>query len=129
MQYETAREHRMKRGGNTENLKPAWKAGQSGNPNGRPKKVVDVAAIARDSSDKAMTKLAKLIDSDDERIALQAAIAVLDRAVGKPKQTIEKTGKREAADYDAAELLTIARMGSTRVTTSEDGEGKPDRLQ
>jgi hypothetical protein len=110
-------------------LESRFKPGQSGNPNGRPKKVVDVAAIARDSSDKAMTKLAKLIDSDDERIALQAAIAVLDRAVGKPKQTIEKTGKREAADYDAAELLTIARMGSTRATTSEDGEGKLDRLQ
>lgn len=79
----------MNPGGNSKNLKPAWKPGQSGNPNGRPKKVVDVAALARDSSTRAMERLAKLVDSDDDRVALQAAIAVLDRAVGKPKQAME----------------------------------------
>lgn len=110
------------------NLRP-FKKGQSGNPAGRPKKVIDVAAIARDSSDKAMTKLAKLIDSEDERIALQAAIAVLDRAVGKPKQTVEKTEKKEPTDYTSDELLSLARMGSARATSPLDGEREPDRLQ
>lgn len=72
----------------TAGLRPFVK-GQSGNPAGRPKKAVDVSSLALDSSDKAMRKLAKLVDSDDDRVALQAAIAVLDRAVGKPKQTTE----------------------------------------
>lgn len=113
---------------NRGNLKPFQK-GQSGNPSGRPKKIIDVAAIARDSSDKAMLKLAKLIDSEDERIALQAAIAVLDRAVGKPKQAIETTTKKEATDYTNAELLNIARMGSARTSAPQHGEREPDRIQ
>lgn len=113
---------------NIGNLK-FFQKGQSGNPSGRPKKIIDVAAIARDSSDKAMLKLAKLIDSEDERIALQAAIAVLDRAVGKPKQAIETTTKKEATDYTNAELLNIARMGSARTSAPQHGEREPDRIQ
>jgi hypothetical protein len=106
-----------------------FKPGVSGNPAGRPKKVVDVAALARDGSDKAMAKLIKLIDSESESIALAAANSVLDRAIGKPKQSIEKTTKKEAADYDAAELLALARMGSTRAAETPSGETEPHRVQ
>lgn len=70
------------------NLRP-FRPGQSGNPNGRPKKVQGVQDLARDNGDKALRKLIKLIDSDDDRVALQAATAILDRAVGKPKQSME----------------------------------------
>lgn len=70
------------------NLKP-FKKGQSGNPSGRPKKAHDVAALAKDNSVKAMERLVRLIDSVDDKVALSAANAVLDRAVGKPKQTVD----------------------------------------
>jgi hypothetical protein len=72
----------------TRGLKPFQK-GISGNPGGRPKKVQDVAALAKDNSVKAMERLVKLIDSGDDKVALAAANAVLDRAVGKPKQTVD----------------------------------------
>lgn len=70
------------------NLKPFQK-GQSGNPSGRPKKDKDITVLARDESEKALKVLIKLMGSDDDRVALTAAQAVLDRAVGKPKQTVD----------------------------------------
>lgn len=94
-------------------LAQQFKKGQSGNPNGRPKKVDAIADLARENGDKAIRKLVKLIDSDDDRVALQAATAVLDRAVGKPKQALDVTRKQDAADYTESELLAIARMGGT----------------
>lgn len=120
-------EHRQRSGGNT-NLRAPWKPGQSGNPNGRPKKVQTLAALAEDQSEKAMRKLAQLIDSDDDRVALVAAQAVLDRVMGKPKQSVETTHKREASDYSRAELLAIARMGREGVATPGHGSAEPDRV-
>ncbi|MBX9659068.1 MAG: hypothetical protein K2X00_10910 [Nitrospiraceae bacterium] len=68
-------------------LKPFAK-GVSGNPRGRPKKVRSIEDIAVENGEKAMRILAKLLDSDDEKVALAAANALLDRGVGKPKQAV-----------------------------------------
>lgn len=78
------------------NLKP-FKKGQSGNPSGRPKKVKEIAAVADKHGVAAIEKLAKLIDSPDDRVALAAAQAVLDRAVGKPKQSVDLKAKHTNA--------------------------------
>ena len=110
------------------NLKP-FRRGVSGNPSGRPKKIIDVVALARDSSTKAMGRLIELIDSDDERIALQASLAMLDRAMGKPKQTAEVPEKRDASDYTSAELLDIIRDSRAGAEPQEDGAGQPDLVE
>lgn len=94
--------------GGIANLKP-FEKGKSGNPSGRPKKSHDITAIARENSIRAIEKLAKLLNSDDDRVALAAANAILDRAIGKPQQTMTVTSKRDVADYDLAELYAIAR--------------------
>lgn len=76
-----------------------------------------------------MEKLAKLIDSEDERVSLQAAIAVLDRAIGKPKQTVENTSKKEPSDYSTDELLQIARMGRTGASETDERQDQPHIVQ
>lgn len=95
------------------NLRP-FKKGQSGNPSGRPKKLVTVSQLAEDSSEKALKKLIALMDSDKDAVALAAAQAILDRAMGKPKQSLDVTKKKDVADFDIAELHAIARTGRTR---------------
>lgn len=103
--------------GGIANLKP-FEKGKSGNPSGRPKKAHDITAIARDNSIAAIEKLAKLMKSDDDRVALAAANAILDRAVGKPQQNMTVTSKRDVADFDLTELYAIAR-------TSRAGDHPP----
>lgn len=105
-----------------------FKRGVSGNPSGRPKKVVDVLELAKDGSTKAVEKLVKLIDSDDDRVALQACVAVLDRAMGKPKQTVETTERKSIIDLSTAELLAIARSGGAGTDKTPARTGGSSRL-
>jgi hypothetical protein len=66
----------------------AWKPGQSGNPGGRPKEEREVLQLARDASPAAIRRLVELMDCDSPRAAIAAANSILDRAFGKPAQTI-----------------------------------------
>jgi len=67
----------------------AWKPGQSGNPKGRPKPDVDIAALAREHGPKCIEVVVKILGSDDEKLRLAAAIALLDRGFGRPKQEMD----------------------------------------
>lgn len=100
-----------------------FRPGQSGNPNGRPKKQKTIAQLAEEHSEKAMLKLVKLIDDDNPKVALAAAQAVIDRYMGKPKQSLDVgTTRRNASDYNESELLSIAGVGSTGTDTQEESE-------
>lgn len=74
----------------TAHLKAPWQKGQSGNPGGRPKAERDIIALARAHTPAAIAALAAALKSKRERVP--AAIALLDRAWGKPQQHIDMDG-------------------------------------
>ena len=63
-----------------------FKPGQSGNPGGRPRAIVDVQELARTYTPAAIKALGNALNSPRERVA--AAQALLDRAWGKPTQPL-----------------------------------------
>lgn len=94
------------------NWTPPWKPGTSGNPNGRPKLVVRVRDLAREQTEKAIATLVECLDAKDGRVRVQAACALLDRAWGKPTQSIqiEREEARELRALSREELMEIARV-------------------
>lgn len=83
-----------------ENIEPhKFKKGQSGNPNGRPKKLPQIDTLIADilGEEKDGTTAAEAILKKLRQMAasgnLKAAEMLLDRAYGKAKQAIEHTGK------------------------------------
>jgi hypothetical protein len=70
-----------------------WLAGQSANPLGRPKRVEQIADLALEQAPAAFAKIIAFIDHADPKIAMAAAVHVLDRAFGKCTQTTDATVK------------------------------------
>lgn len=60
-----------------------WRKGQSGNPAGRPK---GIERLAREHTERAIATLVR--ELDNPRNCVPAAVALLDRGWGRPKQTI-----------------------------------------
>jgi hypothetical protein len=67
-----------------------WQKGApSPNPSGRPKSYPEIVALARENSPAAIRKLVDIMTTTaDEKAAISAANAVLDRAFGKPAQSV-----------------------------------------
>jgi hypothetical protein len=61
----------------------------SGNPGGRPKLPEELRELFRAKGPEALEVLTRCLQSSDERIAIAAATAILDRGYGKPAQTID----------------------------------------
>jgi hypothetical protein len=63
--------------------------GVSGNASGRPKVDKTISDLAAKEAPEAFMELVRLCKDPDPKIRLQAVNAVLDRACGKPKQSID----------------------------------------
>ncbi len=83
--------------------KTAFKAGQSGNPNGRPKRTpeeLDLIAACKERTPAALAVIESIMmEGENERNRLAAATAIIERAHGKPVQpTIESQASKEAIE-------------------------------
>src|SRR5665213_3741032 len=96
---------------------PNWKKGQSGNPGGRPKAIVEVVELARTHTEQAVTTLAhiaKVGKSEAARIA--ASVALLDRGWGKPAQVItDGAAQRPIENYTDEELIAMIAEARTLI--------------
>ena len=86
-----------------------WLPGSSANPGGRPGVPDVIEATLRELSPRAVERLGQLLESDDERIQLEAAKAILDRHLGRPAIQAEVSLHRGVADDHLAALLEMAR--------------------
>jgi hypothetical protein len=92
------------------NLRPV-QPGQVLNPGGRPKIPAEVREAAMALTPKAIETLGKIME--DERVPpgvrVTACERILDRALGKPAQTVDVTTRKDdALDYSIADLVAIA---------------------
>lgn len=53
----------------------------------------EVKELARSAAPRAFQRIVDLVDSEDEKVALAASKEVLDRALGKPNQSVEHSGE------------------------------------
>jgi hypothetical protein len=105
--------------GKIDNLKPFPK-GVSGNPGGKTKQDLEIEAFARlnaklalDTLIEAMTKAPLMSDR------INAAKQVLERAYGKPKETVTVTHERPVSEWTEEQLdAAIANLAG------EEGKGK-----
>jgi hypothetical protein len=109
---------------NNKNLKP-FKPGQSGNPGGKPKIMIEVTAAARERTMQAIETLTKImLDGKATGAArVSAAVALLERGWGKAPQTMTvKRGEGVMKELSDDELIAIASGAAEGVT---NGSGDP----
>lgn len=101
------------------NLKP-FKPGQSGNPSGMSKKAMKVIKTAEDHVADAIEVLAKALKDKDSKVRIAAANAILDRGMGKPKQSIEMSRVARTLDEIATDdLIAAVHEGADSDGTAE----------
>jgi hypothetical protein len=90
---------------------PRWPKGTSGNPGGRPALEPALKTMLAALTPRAIDRLAQALDGDDDRVAVTAAMALLDRALGRPATFADLTvrGEESTAEAYLAALLEVAR--------------------
>lgn len=81
-----------------------WTKGTSGNPGGRPRVAADVRAALEALTPRAVEVLAALLGSEDERIRIRAAEAVLNRTMPPVMAEVAADGAVDTVDFVPAFL-------------------------
>ncbi len=84
-----------------------FEKGKSGNPGGRPKEVAEVRELAKKHGPAAIKRLAKLMTSENERTAVAACEAVLNRGYGRPPQSVTLGGEEDGPPIQLEGVVTF----------------------
>jgi hypothetical protein len=110
-----------------------WVKGVSGNPGGRPKLELSIRELAQRHGMEALETLIHVMRTGRRGEQIVAANAILDRAYGKPTQSVEMSGDRTTlvdllvslnnshADSDPA----IGSPSITDATDADDSDTDP----
>jgi Family of unknown function (DUF5681) len=95
-----------------------FKKGQTGNPKGRPKKIPELEALINDvfGDQDAMKQILTSLQAQAKKGNIRAAEIILDRAYGKPKQSIDHTTDGEKMNSN----ITVNILTPAPPVTSED---------
>jgi hypothetical protein len=100
-----------------------FQKGQSGNPGGRAKAIVEVAAAAREHTIESINTLVEISRNtkatDSARVS--AAVALLDRAWGKAPAVVTLHDNRKLEDLTDAALIAIACGLTAEDSTADRG--------
>ena len=96
-----------------------FEKGISGNPGGRPRVSFEVRELAQSKAPRAFQRLVELMESKNDRVAMAASNAVLDRAYGKPVPE-QRTVAFKAAPIGSAK--DIASAVSSLMAATANGE-------
>lgn len=98
----------------------AWKQGQSGNPEGRSRRDAAILRRLDTLTLKAVDAYAKILSDEQATNSerLQAANAVLDRVLGKPKQQINSQVTVEHGP--TAQLAALMGLSRSALTIDHD---------
>jgi hypothetical protein len=97
-------------------------SGISANPSGRPKGVGEIRELARQYVPAALAKIAGLINSEDEKVALAASQEILNRVFGRPLQAVE--AKTETWNMGAL-WLEAMKLGNAKDSTTRVADSTP----
>ena len=96
--------------------------GTSGNPGGRPKPPDGLRTRLAELSPRAVERLGELLDSEDERVRLEAAKTILDRHLGRPSIQAAISFHHADADRHLEAMLEVARRRALEPVALEDIE-------
>ncbi len=91
------------------NLRP-WKAGESGNPGGRPKKLAELSIKIQEMDEKHRARLEMIADEGEHKDSIAAIKLLWAYAYGNPTQAI--TGADGVALVDFAALVEKFRKAA-----------------
>lgn len=99
-----------------------WKKGESGNPGGNHTLIRQAIHLARANSRAALERLVELMNSRDERVAILACVAILDRGLGKPAQRLS------LSDSDGHDIRELSRVELMALASAPDEEETRDMV-
>ena len=105
-----------------------FKPGQSGNPSGRSKVIAEIRDLARQHTAGAINALVAVMQTGESGAArISAAVAILDRGWGKPREAKDVNVHRTIREYSDAELIAIIEEGrGDRAIAALPGTDEPD---